>query len=193
MNRYPCRSDFLPFRIMASLLTASLVFIAACTGLGIPADGSYATGGNGLVSGGSTSSAQATPTLSYGGLQPTLQALRVLDLTNAQRSLAGLEPLTFSGLLSEAAVAHCQDMENNGFFSHTGSDGSDAGIRITRTGYQWSAYGENIAQGFTTPEDVVNAWMNSPHHRENILNSQFTQLGVGVVDDTWAQEFARPR
>ena len=65
------------------------------------------------------------------------------------------------------------------FFSHTGIDGSTMTQRIGVAGYQFSSAAENIAAGYTTPEEVVGGWMNSPGHRANILNPNLTEIGVG--------------
>jgi uncharacterized protein YkwD len=79
--------------------------------------------------------------------------------------------------------------------SHTGSDGSSPGDRITRAGYTWSAYGENVAYGYATPEQVMNGWMNSPGHRANILNCSFKEIGVGLAQpgSYWTQDFGTAR
>jgi uncharacterized protein YkwD len=104
---------------------------------------------------------------------------RVLALTNFYRSQSGLQPLQLNAKLTAAAQAHSQDMALNDFFSHTGSDGSTSSSRIQSTGYLYSAVGENIAEGYATPEEVVQAWMNSPGHRANILNPSLREMGVG--------------
>ncbi len=128
----------------------------------------------------------------------------VLDLVNQERAGAGCNPLTANEKLVAAARGHSDDMAINDFFSHTGSDGSSAGDRISREGYDWSRYGENIAAGYTSPASVMNGWMNSPGHRANILNCAFTEIGIGytyLANDTgstnyhhyWTQDFGTPR
>jgi uncharacterized protein YkwD len=128
----------------------------------------------------------------------------VISLTNAQRTAQGLSPLSSNTLLQQAAQGHGNDMAVNDYFSHTGLNGSTPSSRVNATGYAWSALGENIAAGYTTPEAVVTGWMNSSGHRANILNSNFQQIGVGycyLATDTgsvnyryyWVQVFARPR
>ena len=67
--------------------------------------------------------------------------------------------------------------------SHDGSDGSDVGDRLDRVGYAWRTYGENVAWNQQTPAAVMDAWMNSPGHRANILNCSFTEIGVGVAQE----------
>jgi len=105
----------------------------------------------------------------------------VIIAINEERATEGVSPLVQNSLLTNAARGHSADMANNNFFSHTGSDGSNAGDRIIRTGYDWITYGENIAAGYGTAGEVVNGWMNSPGHRANILNPDFREIGVGYA------------
>ncbi|WP_242059955.1 CAP domain-containing protein [Oscillatoria sp. FACHB-1407] len=145
---------------------------------------------------GSTAS-QTTDTLN--STSPTFVE-RVVSLTNAFRQQFGLQPLTLNSKLNTAAQTHSQNMAVQDFFSHTGADGSQPWDRMTRAGYRWSRAAENIAAGQQTPEAVVDAWMNSPGHRANILNANFREIGVGyyeLTNDTgnvnygryWTQNF----
>ncbi|NWF27331.1 CAP domain-containing protein [Streptomyces sp. PKU-EA00015] len=120
---------------------------------------------------------------------------RVVELVNSERSKAGCSPVTLNAKLSKAAQDHSEDMAAHQNMSHTGSDGSDAGDRITRAGYSWSTYGENVAYGYETPESVMAGWMSSPGHRENILNCAFKEIGVGLAQpgDYWTQDFGTAR
>ncbi|MEV4333696.1 CAP domain-containing protein [Streptomyces sp. NPDC049597] len=120
---------------------------------------------------------------------------RVVELVNSERSKAGCSPVTLNEKLSKAAQDHSEDMAAHRNMSHTGSDGSDAGERITRAGYNWSTYGENVAYGYETPESVMAGWMSSPGHRENILNCAFKEIGVGLAQpgDYWTQDFGTAR
>ena len=120
-------------------------------------------------------------------------AAEVVRLTNEQRQQHGCGALTASPQLRSAAQKHAADMAKNNYFSHTGLDGSSAGDRITAEGYPWSRWGENIASGYQTPQDVLTGWMNSSGHRANILNCNFTAIGVGYDDSLWVQVFASPR
>ncbi|HIK44888.1 MAG TPA: CAP domain-containing protein [Leptolyngbyaceae cyanobacterium M65_K2018_010] len=125
----------------------------------------------------------------------TLQTL--LNLVNVERQRAGLAPLVLSPQLTTAAQRHAQDMANTRRLSHTGSDGSTLRSRIDATGYRWTSIGENVAMGQSTPEAVMASWMASPGHRQNILNPNFTQLGLGYAlgggRPYWVQVFAKPR
>lgn len=82
---------------------------------------------------------------------------------------------------TQAALRHSDDMQSRNFFSHTGSDGSSAGQRLTSAGYVWSTWGENIAAGQPDVASVVAGWMNSPGHCANLMNPQFRDIGVACV------------
>ncbi|WP_329386324.1 CAP domain-containing protein [Streptomyces sp. NBC_01351] len=122
-------------------------------------------------------------------------AAAVLSLVNQERAAAGCPALTLNAKLTKAAQDHSADMAAHGNMSHTGSDGSDAGQRITRAGYAWSSYGENVAYGYSTPEKVMEGWMNSPGHRQNILNCSFKEIGIGLAQPNhyWTQNFGTAR
>ncbi|WP_018548743.1 CAP domain-containing protein [Streptomyces sp. LaPpAH-108] len=116
---------------------------------------------------------------------------QVVQLVNAERAKVGCSPLTVNAELTKAAQAHSDDMAAHQNMSHTGSDGSDPGARITAAGYQWNAYGENVAYGYSTPAEVMAGWMASPGHRENILNCSYKEIGVGLAQpgSYWTQDF----
>lgn len=120
---------------------------------------------------------------------------RVIQLVNAERAKVGCSALTANATLAKAAQAHSADMAAHQNMSHTGSDGSSPGDRITRAGYSWSAYGENVAYGYSTPEQVMAGWMSSPGHRANILNCSYKEIGVGLAQPNsyWTQDFGTPR
>ncbi|UWZ36276.1 CAP domain-containing protein [Dactylosporangium roseum] len=121
---------------------------------------------------------------------------QVVTLTNNYRTANGCGALRIDSRLVTAARAHSTDMVSKDFFSHTGSDGSNFVQREARAGYTTGASAENIAWGYRTPQDVVNAWINSSGHRANILNCSSVAVGVGVAykaDGTpyWTQDFGR--
>ncbi|MEV7687809.1 CAP domain-containing protein [Streptomyces bungoensis] len=120
---------------------------------------------------------------------------RVVELVNAERSKVGCSALTLNATLTKVAQAHSDDMAAHQNMSHTGSDGSSPGDRLTSAGYAWSSYGENVAYGYATPEDVMAGWMASPGHRENILNCSFKEIGVGLAQPNsyWTQDFGTSR
>lgn len=117
----------------------------------------------------------------------------VVAMVNQERENAGCDPVTVDSRLTSAARDHSQDQADMGKMTHTGSDGSTVGKRATRAGYKWSKVGENVASGTTSPERVMELWMNSEAHRDNILNCAFEDMGVGLVDGYWTQDFATPR
>ena len=109
--------------------------------------------------------------------------LRVFELTNRERANHRLPPLIWYDLASFVARGHCIDMQNNDLMRHTGSDGSNPRQRLERVGMRnIGSMGANIAGGWTTPEAVVAAWMESPRHRPNILSREFTHIGVGCFE-----------
>ncbi|MER5561703.1 sigma-70 family RNA polymerase sigma factor [Streptomyces sp. NPDC002506] len=118
---------------------------------------------------------------------------QVLDLVNSERGKAGCSALTSNPKLYDAALKHSENMAAQNFFDHTDPSGAGPGERITAAGYQWSAYGENIARGQADAAAVMDSWMNSPGHRANILNCGFKEIGIGVHYGSggpwWTQDF----
>lgn len=110
---------------------------------------------------------------------------RVFDLINRQRVSANLPPLKWNDELAKIARLHSENMANEKFFSHTGSDGSMVNDRADFFGVsKWRAIGENIAfnQGYDNPaEFAVECWMKSPGHRKNILDNRWNESAIGVA------------
>ncbi|MEL6778261.1 MAG: CAP domain-containing protein [Cyanobacteria bacterium J06597_16] len=120
----------------------------------------------------------------------------VFNLTNAERQRQGLSPLTLSTELAQAAQDHANDMANNNYFAHEGSNGSTPATRAKARGYNFSAIAENIGAGYSSPAEVVQGWLNSPGHRKNILNGTYTEIGLGFARNSqskfgtyWSQVF----
>jgi uncharacterized protein YkwD len=120
----------------------------------------------------------------------------VVDLTNQLRQANGCQPLTISPELSAAARSHSADMALNNFFSHTSSDGSSMADRLNRVGYSYVQAAENIAAGQATASAVVDSWYASDTHRQNMLNCELMEIGVGYAENTsstygvyWTQDF----
>ena len=157
------------------VLLAGLLALAGCQGADGPSGG--------------TPGAQMSP----GELA---MALEVFDLVNQERAVAGVAPLAWDDGAAQVAYEHSVDMDVRDFFSHTNPDGEEPWDRLTAAGISWSAAGENIAYGQPDPVSVMIAWMNSPGHRDNILRTSFTRLGVGVHDAPggpwWTQLFFAP-
>ena len=115
----------------------------------------------------------------------------VVRLVNEIRISHGLKPLTEDWQLSRVARYKSQDMRDLGYFSHTSPTYGSPFEMMKNFGITYRTAGENIAKGYSTPKAVVDAWMNSPGHRANILNSSYTHIGVGYVTsgNYWTQMF----
>ncbi|GFE27230.1 CAP domain-containing protein [Streptomyces nigrescens] len=137
----------------------------------------------------------ASPSAAKATAKASGATARVVELVNDERRKAGCSPLTVNAKLTKAAQDHSKDMADHRNMSHTGSDGSSPEDRITRAGYNWSSYGENVAYGYSTPESVMEGWMTSPGHKRNILDCSFKEIGVGHAqpDDYWTQNFGTAR
>ena len=118
-------------------------------------------------------------------------ASQVVALVNAERTKQGLSALTIDTKVQQAALVRAKESAQS--FSHTRPNGSSFSTALTEAGVSYRTAGENIAYGQTTPQQVMNAWMNSSGHRANILNANYTTIGVGytVINGTayWAQLF----
>lgn len=91
-------------------------------------------------------------------------------------------PVAWNDTLAMAAYLHSEDMAIHQLFSHTGSDGSTAGERITREGYDWWTYGENIAVGYQSVSAVMQGWLGSEGHCRNIMNPAFAEIGAAFAE-----------
>ncbi|GAA2457348.1 CAP domain-containing protein [Streptomyces mauvecolor] len=119
-------------------------------------------------------------------------AATVMSLVNMERAQAGCSPVSASPALASLATAFSDDMAARGFFDHTDPDGRTPWDRAAKAGIQGLG-GENIARGQADAKAVMDAWMNSPGHRANILNCEYKALGVGVHfgpgGPWWTQDF----
>ncbi|MCC0639379.1 MULTISPECIES: CAP domain-containing protein [unclassified Clostridioides] len=118
----------------------------------------------------------------------------VVDLVNVERSKAGLNPLTLDADVSNVATKKSQDMIDNNYFAHNSPTYGSPFDMLKKFGISYKTAGENIAMGQKTPKEVVNAWMNSEGHRKNILNPNYSKIGVGVAQKSggsiyWTQIF----
>lgn len=113
------------------------------------------------------------------------EEMAVLDGVNAIREAESLSELVDVSELNEAAQLHAEDMATKGYFAHN----SPQGIQYTEwaqiAGYRYSYYGENLAEGFTSGDDIVTAWENSPDHFANIVNANYTETGLGEATGTY--------
>lgn len=109
------------------------------------------------------------------------KATTAMTLANQERRAAGLPALRTGAALHRAALGHSIDQARRNSMGHTGSDGSNAGQRILRNGGSYSTWAENVAAGYRSASSVINAWMNSPGHRKNILNPKMTRMNIAVA------------
>ncbi|MGX9133990.1 CAP domain-containing protein [Rummeliibacillus sp. JY-2-4R] len=116
---------------------------------------------------------------------------KVIELTNAERAKAGLKALQADTKLMQSARLKSDDMAKNNYFDHTSPTYGSPFDQMKSLGISYKSAGENIAQGQRTPEEVVQAWMDSPGHRANIMNSSYTHIGVGYSanGNYWTQQF----
>lgn len=131
---------------------------------------------------------------------PNKEALvnRMVELVNQERTKRGLQAVTLSPTLCKIADEYACEMIIKGFFDHTSPDGQGPGQRAINAGYMFLAIGENLAGGQNSPEWAMKEWMNSREgHRENILATQWREIGVavrlgGIHGVYWVQEFGNP-
>lgn len=139
-------------------------------------------------------------TVSMGQVAPTevaltqnAPAIRAFDQQfAATRAAQGLPALRSNAQLDRVALLHSQDMATHGYLSHEDRSGLRAQGRVRKAGITRCGIGENIAKGQKSVEEVVSAWLASPGHRRNMLNSDYSSYGIGRVDDTWTLVFALP-
>ncbi len=125
---------------------------------------------------------------------------QVISDTNKVRADAGLAPVSANSALDLAASEKLNDMLANSYFAHVSPQGITPWSWFTKAGYKYSYAGENLALGFSDPNSTVQAWMNSPSHRENLLNKNYTEIGVasapanidGINGILVVQMFGRP-
>lgn len=120
------------------------------------------------------------------GFAANISPNEVIRLTNEKRAQAGLLPLEANSTLAQAAQAKGADMLNKGYWAHTAPDGTAPWKFFTDFGYKYRYAGENLARDFSNPSAAVDAWMNSPSHKENLLSSKYKEIGVAVVEGNLA-------
>jgi uncharacterized protein YkwD len=125
---------------------------------------------------------------------------RVLELTNIERQKVGVAPLSLSAELNTAAQEYSVVLASGSCFAHTCGPVPDMADRLGQAGYtEWTAIAENIAAGYPTPEAVVQGWMSSAGHRENLLSPAYHEIGIGVAVGGgrygvfWTQDFGTRR
>jgi uncharacterized protein YkwD len=135
------------------------------------------------------------------GDRANLSAVEIIRLSNLERDTLHKAPLVRNAKLDQAATQKLQDMFDRQYFDHISPDGKGPGFLADQVGYSYVVVGENLAMGsFETDKDLVEAWMESPGHRENILSNRYTEIGVAVGHGTFngeriwiaVQEFGKP-
>jgi uncharacterized protein YkwD len=175
--------DYVSIALRCALVLRQLRLIGVLTAVCVIAGGAWVSAAVDTVDEAAKVVAPAhrvdAPTTTGAPAQNTL-AGAVVTLLNTERASRGLAPYADQPQVAEAAQAHSADMAAHRNMSHTGSDGSNAGDRLTANGFTWRAWGENIAAGQRTAHDVVTAWINSTGHRPQMLGS-YSYVGVGVA------------
>lgn len=118
------------------------------------------------------------------GIESSVTSQQIITDTNKDRQAEGLKPLSENAALDSAAYAKAQDMFAENYWAHFSPSGKTPWDFILNAGYKFSYAGENLAKGFYNSDDVVKAWMNSPAHRDNLLNANYQDIGVAVVPGT---------
>jgi uncharacterized protein YkwD len=118
------------------------------------------------------------------GYSSEITSQKVYILTNLERQKLNLPPLKYNSLLSRSATTKADDMFINNYWSHNSPRGKSPWDFFRSVGYHYSLAGENLAKDFADTENLVRAWMNSPTHRENIINPRFQEIGIAVVSGT---------
>lgn len=115
------------------------------------------------------------------GITADISSQQLLLLTNQKRQEQNLPPVVLNDQLSQAALLKAQDMFAQNFWAHNAPDGTTPWFYFKKKGYEYAYAGENLARGFTSPESVINAWMASPTHRDNMLSSRYKDIGFAIV------------
>ncbi len=141
--------------------------------------------------------------IAFGQLSSGKLANQVLREINQQRVLNGVGPLMLNRRLASAAQKHAEDMVKRDYLGHRSPDLRGLTDRVTSAGYPWHAVAENLAAGKLPVNRTVQSWMTSPSHRENMLNPDYSEAGVGYAffsddgkrpryDHYWVVVFAAP-
>jgi hypothetical protein len=118
------------------------------------------------------------------GISSNVTLQELLVLTNQQRQANGLQPLQLDGTLSQAAEGKASNMLTENYWAHESPSGTTPWVFIKNAGYNYIYAGENLARGFTNTSDVINAWMASPSHRQNVLSSNYRDVGFAIRTGT---------
>lgn len=181
-----------PFRSLTTFLLLCSAALLACGG---GADAAADGGSEAPASPG----ARSCPGFSTSEWLAAVNAARAQARQCGGASVPAVAALSWSGALATAAGRHSSDMAARNFFSHSGSDGSDVGQRVSAAGYGWTGVGENIAAGPASLSAVMSGWLASPGHCANIMGGAHRDVGVACVASSggaypryWTMVLARP-
>jgi uncharacterized protein YkwD len=118
------------------------------------------------------------------GYATDINASTIISLTNSYRSGGGLSSLSYNQALTNAAAAKANDMLSSQYWAHDNPNGTTPWYFFNAAGYSYSYAGENLAKDFNTSAGVLSGWMNSPGHKANIMNGNYTNIGVAVINGT---------
>lgn len=118
-------------------------------------------------------------------------ASQVVNLVNQERAKAGLSPLASDSALTKVALDKAKDMYEKGYFDHNSPTYGSPFDMMRSYGIRYTYAGENIAKGQRTPQEVMDSWMNSPGHRQNIMSPNFNKIGVAYYNGVWVQMFIK--
>ncbi len=116
------------------------------------------------------------------GISSDIDQKKLIELTNKEREKLGLPPVSENEALDKAAQMKAQNMFSENYWAHFAPSGKTPWDFILGTGYRFTYAGENLAKNFYNSDNVVEAWMASPTHKENLLNSKYKDTGIAVVD-----------
>lgn len=122
------------------------------------------------------------------GFATDISVNKLLELTNNERAKNNLPPLTYNDKLAQAATLKAQDMFTLNYWAHYAPNGTTPWDFILKAGYQYEYAGENLAKNFLFSQGVVDSWMNSPTHRNNILKNDYSDVGFAVINGTLNNE-----
>lgn len=116
------------------------------------------------------------------GISGNIDQKKLIELTNIERQKKGLSPVSENDALDQAAALKAQNMFQENYWAHFAPSGKTPWDFILGTGYKFTVAGENLAKNFSSSDDVVAAWMASPTHRDNLLNSKYQDIGIAVEE-----------
>lgn len=116
------------------------------------------------------------------GISYNISETELITMTNKVRQGNNLPPLVLDTRLSQAAALKANNMIANNYWAHFAPDGTTPWSFIKNSGYNYLYAGENLAKGFTNSQEVINAWMDSPTHKDNILSTKYNDIGFAILE-----------